>query len=890
MRIKIIALIFLFTYNASKLRSQVFVEGTLSVGGTVHVDTTFIVSNNGTIHLDGDILFTNDFVNNVNQGNIFTSSSSGMVSFIGTKQQEIRGSAQRNTHYINFPNLKLNKDNGSVRLAPSMSADVTNLLTLYKGKLILSSDLLPEEEQDITAHNSFNKYRTAHLRANNVTYAHDLSLQGEVEVELLLGKNSDTKNKMFGFGSPYKQLYSDYFFANYLSTPNLENLWGDNNTSDKYPTTKLQAGVGYIGGQNILPTDRYQLDPTWGDSNILHSARFIDSLVFNRHNMEGKNNPIFNINQSKPDRYLTEELNTQNVLVSLKKGWQYLSNPFTVPLDLDELYNSNSGLNKKQFYIMAGGEGVLDNWTPDRFQINTTWLVYQNEGSTLSCDDNFKGVVGPMQMFAVYSDIDQNLIIPASARIQDVRKSATSVDDILIEVKNSDKFDRLSILFRETASKGITDTYDAVKIIDSLASPGQIFTISEEGYALIVNEIPTTVKSIEMGIIPMLTSSSMKLSVHRVNSLSAINTIWIEDRIADRWVDMKTLTEYNFISNPGDQIDRFVIHLNVPLNSQTIPSKPLPDNLFKQDNRFIANVTTITETGTGPVGSKNSNEIINSYGDTICPNKDFNVKVNPSLKNVQYNVYETNKSTIVKGSELGNGNEIHINIGTTNQDNDSHFYVDAKSTDGLITLLRRRKVDIKYIKPITYPDIRVNTCSNLEHQIKLSKFIDTTNFNYIEWTKQAGSGNLVNDVIHLSSSDKGIHTFVYEITDVCENKSKAKFYLTNRYPARVIPDTVLICHKTADAIQMNQILGIDVKENELSSYIVELNSFLHRSKSPKFEGAITFSAKKAYLQSNLLPDAPSKYGIGAKKAEFTYRPLTESCYTKEEYKLVLILY
>lgn len=910
-------LLFVFAFSCSthyQLKSQVVVynAGNMQVtGGTeLFINGSTLQSDSANVDLQGQITLLGDFINSVGKGNIFTIGSAGTILFTGSSKQKINGTAQKDVNYIAFPNVDINKDAEFVEMDPAMGADMKQL-NLQKGKLLLKSDGLADSKE-ISSYNSLVPSRIAHLRVNQVLYNRNIALglnqKGVVEVEMTLPDQPDRQRKMFGFASPYKKLYADYFFGNYLSQISKIGLWGNSQTSIKDPNATLEAGLGYIAGQNILPTSRYTLDPVWGNPSALHNARFGNLLTMNRYYLDLSGNPIANV-ITAADKYTVEELNTVNIPVNLKTGWQYIGNPYTCPLDMGLLLNTSpdtsdpwqviratSGSNgiQNRYFVLAGGEGVLDNWTPDRFTINPVWLVAQKVGSTVSREITNQFVLAPMQVAAIYANNDVSINIPVSQRTHDFSSTkVTPTEEMLLEVGDNAMFDRLVLVFDDASIINNTDLYDVSKTVDSLSSTGQIFTQSGDGYAMITNVLPSTIKYIEMGLIPSLETRNKVLTVHRIQTLSKVTMAWLEDRVAGGpWINLLTTPSYSFTSAPEDRVDRFVIHINVNANSQVVAPKVLPDNLFRYGYKSIPSATSIAMKGTGPVGSVETDVQVDLSTNPVCDNSDAKVTINPTLVNVRYHAYDDYKQGQMKAWADGIGGSLILNTGSYNNLSPRYYYLDARSTDGLLTINRRLPVEFKFMAGLVYPDIRVAYCPVASQQIHLSKYLDTFNFVSVDWKLVMGNGTLSGDVLQmpLIGNNMYVNVLRYTVTNNCNTANTATMYLTPSKNRELSRDTIEVCYNTAEALQLNQIFGLEAG-GEILALTPNLEpSYLKKSVTPQvFAGAVTFSAKAAYSQNGLLPNAPSKYGTDAKMAVFEYRPPSNSCFSKSSYPLVLVI-
>lgn len=883
------------------------------------VDGNAVFTDSSLVTLNGKMFLTGNFVNNVTKGKVFYTLSDGSFEFVGDKLQKIEGVASRDSNYIAFPNVVLNKDTNYVVMMLDMGADIKTL-TLEKGKLSLLSDF-SSIESDAMFHNAFYPYTIGHLRVDNVIYNHDSTAQGVVEIEMGLSPlSASANNKIIGFSSPYKSMYSDYFFGNYLASPTEKGLWGNDTASIKNPQTKLFAGQGYLVGQTILPQYgiRYAYDTQWGNPSELENVVAKDKIVLNRYKLEEDAIALKNI-VNQADKYTIEELNTSDVIVSLKKGWQFIGNPFTSPLDLSLLlqqinnqsdpwkisrsFANDQGISPR-YLVPSGGTGALDNWTPDRFTLNPMWLVGQAIGSTVSREADDKFILAPMQMIAVYSNEDVNISIPATERIHGSSKKNYPIsEELLLELQTEYSFDRLAVVFRTGADIKAIDSYDVIKTVDSLASPGQIFTISEDGYGLITNILPPSATFVEMGLIPMLDTGTLTLKPYRLNSLLSATQIWLQDRIENAWVDIKAGETYSFTSKPGDRIDRFVLHFNVNKNSQSIPDKQLSDNIFSYKYApngllGIHSASKIAAGSTGPVGSIETDKITDINSAKFCENSEAKINIFPAILSVQYQLYDTIYNGNLKKQELGTGSLFPSPEGLTfltgevfDRNEPSTWYAIAESK-GIAPAIRRflpLNFDSIILKKI-YPDLRVSTCLGLQ-SINLNKYIDIENFEKITWSKVSGNGTLSDNILNANNDSKSTLSFTYKVTNECEEGNTAKLYLTQADKrVKAAPDTVVFCMQTTNLIQLNAIFGLDVSNGEILGVTPGLDSYIQKAQTPLvYEGTIMFDAKKAFSVSGLLSDAPPEYGTGAKQVNFKYKTSPESCYEEKEFDLILIL-
>ncbi|MFR9165937.1 MAG: T9SS type A sorting domain-containing protein [Dysgonomonas sp.] len=594
-------LLLLLVVMSSSLAAQnnevvVYVKGNSATGECMYVGnqtsapSLFIkgsiqIENNGQILQNGTTVLTGNFTNNATDGKVFVSGSTGTVEFAGQTfgLQTIGGTANRALNYINFPNVKVNNSNG-VMLSATMGMSVNNL-NLSKGCFILDSKV-----KDAKLVNN------AHLLPQSVTYNRtpaDDAEKGMVQVKLALGDNYDN-GRIVGFTPPFKKIYSDYFFFNYLSAPTPAGLFGDDGALITSPQYAMTGGRGYLVGQGVVKDADYyweQLDEQWKDGpkgDADYNKRAKEEFSFNRYFAE----PTFTQFVNESDAYNAEELNINDISVSLQKGWNYLGNPFSAPLDLSSWVDetttadewgvsrgakSSTGADVKAvFYVLTGGEGEYNESLPknERFTYNVSYLLGQKVGSTLQLGEMTVNdlLIAPMQMFVIQTYTAGNgktIKIPASKRTQgDVqfyraRSTGSSInDEFLIEVNDlaTQGFDRLTVVFRDNATTMANDPYDATKIFNYSKGVSQIYTMSSDDKKLTANVIAPTTESIEMGMLPTSEQQLVSLKVYRLSSLKSVSYVYLEDKITGAMTDLLKSPQYTFMSTPTDRQDRFTLH------------------------------------------------------------------------------------------------------------------------------------------------------------------------------------------------------------------------------------------------------------------------------------------------------------------------------------------
>jgi hypothetical protein len=193
-----------------------------------------------------------------------------------------------------------------------------------------------------------------------------------------------------------------------------------------------------------------------------------------------------------------------------------------------------------------------------------------------------------------------------------------------------------------------------------------------------------------------------------------------------------------------------------------------------------------------------------------------------------------------------------------------------------------------------YPDLRLRVCPSATPgaEINLSKYIDTVEVTNVEWSGNSGMPaiNTSTGIIAANALVAGrTYTYTYTATNPCISDYRRKIYLKtlNGDSPRLPKDTIYICYETAEAIQINQIFGIDADGSwlyvpdggDISPYIME---------SATFGGAQTMNGKGIY-DDNTVPTFAWN-GTTAKKIAVTYTPSNTSCLNGKMYRIIIVIY
>jgi hypothetical protein len=193
---------------------------------------------------------------------------------------------------------------------------------------------------------------------------------------------------------------------------------------------------------------------------------------------------------------------------------------------------------------------------------------------------------------------------------------------------------------------------------------------------------------------------------------------------------------------------------------------------------------------------------------------------------------------------------------------------------------------------LNYPDFRIWACPvGTGGEINLSKYLDTIESPNIVWG--AASGSPAINASGIIDADKLVapntYTYTYTVTNPCiVSNMTRKIYLKmlGSNGLKQPQDTVTICYETAEAVNINQIFGIDAGGTWM--YDPVFNPYITLSTSPEYDGAVVMNGRGIY-KNNIGADY-TWHGMTVKKVEISYTPAAGSCLSGKTYKRVIILY
>lgn len=308
--------------------------------------------------------------------------------------------AQKAVNYITFPTIRVEKVSSDPYTATSLDPREYNYLAVDSSAAIMVDHLLVPGFNRFAVEGGYSEanptklnigqalirnvnadregaYSQVNLQMynygtginDNVFNANHENVNGDATLRNALGENY-----MTGFTPPFTEMGADYFFYHTLTKPSESsfNSWAGNIVD---PYTKLKAGVGYFMSMEVTDFDHKQISDRWQNAGMglnsnLNRAR--GGFVFNRAIMEdylrpgnalddnqkgfsrftyipGNEDLVGSVPDPDPnpnhpmgnlDKHLLmteEKFVISDVTVDLKKGFNFLGNPFMAPISLNYL-------------------------------------------------------------------------------------------------------------------------------------------------------------------------------------------------------------------------------------------------------------------------------------------------------------------------------------------------------------------------------------------------------------------------------------------------------------------------------------------------------------------------------------------------------------------------
>ena len=141
----------------------------------------------------------------------------------------------------------------------------------------------------------------------------------------------------------------------------------------------------------------------------------------------------------------------------------------------------------------------------------------------------------------------------------------------------------------------------------------------------------------------------------------------------------------------------------------------------------------------------------------------------------------------------------------------------------------------------------------------------------------------------MNRSTPALYTLKYRASTHCVTSKERKVYLHVVKDKKIFAprDTVAVCWKYAETMQINQLFGVEAA-GTWNTVPTLTSAYLSRSPSSSaYAGALVFNGKSAY-EDGILPTM-TYHGETVHKAEFYYTAPAGNCLGEKMYKIVIVL-
>jgi hypothetical protein len=312
-----------------------------------------------------------------------------------------------------------------------------------------------------------------------------------------------------------------------------------------------------------------------------------------------------------------------------------------------------------------------------------------------------------------------------------------------------------------------------------------------------------------------------------------------------------------------------------------------------------ANTFSAVVAGTHSVTVKDANDCTATFGNltvaeqpvlltppdvsasAVCSGQPAIITIANTRTGVLYDAYDASSGGTKKGSGAGvNGTAIDVNAGVISAS--TIFYVEA--VEGTCISSPRVPVTVSIDKnAVNYPDIVVRVCPSVS-AVNLSKYLDTAGLPAVVW-KGLSINSSTGETGAIPSH--GVYTYKYSVTG-CESTPLQRIvylHVVSNDKSLFLRDTVAVCWEQAEALQINQMFGIEAPG--VWTTIPDLMTSAYIRQTPV--GAVIFNGTAAYKYAAGAESLPiiTYQNEPAKIIEFYYT-VPAGCLTKK-YKVVIVL-
>jgi hypothetical protein len=561
-----VALYVPFGVKVTGSASEMVVNGEMNIGGNFYQDggnPAFKVNSTSTLTTStGKVRFVKTYATN----RLITSNN-------------LATNYDRGDSYVAFPHVAI-ATNDMLVLEAKMGMDAKTLKrdATFTGKLLLKSDRFANNVYD------------ASLRITGSDEPTDVSADlvdlGAVIVEREMSyyrSVASGNEKVFGFATPFKDTQlSGYFAGNWVRRPvanpatgHTQFIFGNQRDGNN---TILASQYIYHPEEKLVPSQAYLIRPrpagfTYQDLKddfnglAITDASNIASYDETKFTFGGQ---VYSLDAYNEQLFAENNVFVSPAIVSTTSTINWLiGNSYTAPISTQKLIDA-MGASALKFspyiWVLPAGATTYQSHKIEGNQIIVTEPLDEIPAMSIFMIRVLSGTAAGQ--FTIPRDWQRHAAVTHSTpqRVKSGMKApaATYKNQVVFRVTPEDNtqiYDVAAIGLRADALAA-SDSYDMTKVYND-ADVFQLFSYSSVNTMLSANGVPLETKSVRLAFKPVSTTGEFILTASQFESLQT-EGLWLQDLKTTTIVDLTTNPVYTFESEPGDNVERFLVHFVSP--------------------------------------------------------------------------------------------------------------------------------------------------------------------------------------------------------------------------------------------------------------------------------------------------------------------------------------
>jgi hypothetical protein len=237
------------------------------------------------------------------------------------------------------------------------------------------------------------------------------------------------------------------------------------------------------------------------------------------------------------------------------EGWNLVGNPYPSAIDWDASAGWSKDNIENAIYIWDETQGNYRTYVNGIGTNGGTRYIAPMQGF-------FVRVASPGQANLGFSNAIR--VIAAGSRF---KKTTPNPGYLKLTVTAGEYRDETVVAWNDTATDGFDAAFDAYKKFTSNPSVPQLFSLTNDSDQLAINVL-STVTGYHQIPICLFASASGEYQLTAEGAIESSNgkTIYLEDRITGKFIDLIEKGQYQFSGSETDSSGRFVLHVGMPLS------------------------------------------------------------------------------------------------------------------------------------------------------------------------------------------------------------------------------------------------------------------------------------------------------------------------------------